>query len=71
MNSIELNNEELYYVRELINNRIKDVKIRLKLYSRIRHQHNRHADERDLDMLKGLQQKVGPGLQRTEEEQMS
>ena len=70
MNSIELSNDELHYMRSLINARIKDTKIRLSLYSRARHLHNRQADEYELGMLEGLQKKLGNDLRHTQEKQM-
>ena len=70
MASIELSNDELHYLRSLINGRIKDTKIRLSLYQRARHQHNRVADEGELGMLEGLQKKLGNDLRHTQEKQM-
>lgn len=69
--TIELSDDELHYVRSLINGRIKDTKIRLSLYSRARHLHNRQADEYELGMLETLQRKLGTDLRHTQEKQMS
>ena len=71
MTTIELSDGELHYLRELINNRIKDTKIRLKLYSRTRHKHNRDSDEGELATLADLQKKLGTELRHaTTEKQM-